>query len=85
MSNIIFDEAEYLKANPDLALAVEQGIFICDYHHYIKHGKGEGRALKGLASVSSRDEKMFDLLNKKGLGLDIAPRHKNRNFIRTIC
>lgn len=75
MSNIIFNEAEYLTANPDVALAVEQGAFISGYKHYVKYGKNEGRALKGLPSVSSRDEKVFHLLNKKGLGLEIGPSH----------
>ena len=70
-----FNEDDYLEANPDVAVAVNKGIFCSGQAHYLKYGKNEGRRLKGLAGKTSREEKVFSLLNKNGLGLEIGPSH----------
>ena len=38
-----FNEADYLKLNPDVAIAVNDGRFASGNEHYNKHGKSEGR------------------------------------------
>jgi GT2 family glycosyltransferase len=40
-----FDEAGYLRLNPDVRLAIESGQLTSGYSHYFWHGKEEGRAL----------------------------------------
>jgi len=75
MSNQIFDEAEYLAANPDVAAAVEAGNFRSGHHHYELFGKKKGRMLRRFFGKLSRNEKVFYLLNKKGLGLEIGASH----------
>lgn len=75
MSDLIFNEAEYLAVNPDVAAAVKEGNFPSGREHYEKYGKGEGRMLKRSFGRTSREEKMFHSLNKKGLGLEIGPIH----------
>ena len=42
-----FDEAEYLLANPDVHASVTAAEFASAYHHYILHGREEGRPLYG--------------------------------------
>lgn len=44
-----FNEDDYLEANPDVAVAVNKGIFCSGQEHYQKYGKNEGRRLKELA------------------------------------
>jgi predicted SAM-dependent methyltransferase len=75
MSELEFNEAAYLAANPDVAVAISNGSFHSWREHYEKYGKGEGRILKRLFGRSSREEKVFHLLDKKGLGLEIGPSH----------
>ena len=75
MSDAVFNEEEYLIANPDVALAIKQGAFISGYKHYVKYGKNEGRSLKSIPSIGTREDKVFHLLNKKGLGLEVGPSH----------
>lgn len=70
-----FKETEYLAENSDVAAAVRQGIFSSGHEHYEKHGKSEGRSLNGLPGNTSREEKVFHLLDKTGLGLEIYPSH----------
>lgn len=74
MSDLI-NEADYMAANPDVAAAVKRGQFSSGYEHYIKYGKKEGRMLKKLFGGMTRDKKVFHLLDKKGLGLEIGPSH----------
>jgi hypothetical protein len=38
-----WDEAGYLKANPDVENAVKTGMFVSGYHHYLAAGQREGR------------------------------------------
>ncbi len=38
-----FDETAYLRANPDVAEAVERGVLATGFMHYVLHGRGEGR------------------------------------------
>jgi hypothetical protein len=39
----LFDELEYLRANPDVAASVAAGLFVTGWHHYNAHGRAEGR------------------------------------------
>jgi hypothetical protein len=39
----LFDEVEYLRANPDVAASVSTGFFATGWHHYNAHGRAEGR------------------------------------------
>jgi predicted SAM-dependent methyltransferase len=75
MSELKFNEDEYLEANPDVAAAVKGKVFRSGYEHYELYGKAEGRKLNRLFGSSSREEKVFHLLEKKGLGLEIGPSH----------
>jgi predicted SAM-dependent methyltransferase len=70
-----FNEAEYLAANPDVAAAVKEGKFHSGREHYEKYGEREGRMLNRLPGRTSREEKVFHLLDKTGLGLEIGPSH----------
>lgn len=72
MSDLIFNEVEYLAANPDVAVAVKEGKFRSGREHYEKYGEREGRQLSG---GSPREERVFQLIDKKGLGLEIGPSH----------
>ena len=67
-----FNESEYLAANPDVAASVERGNHKSGFQHYQLHGKREGRPLK---KEKTREEKIFHMLDKKGLGLEIGPSH----------
>jgi predicted SAM-dependent methyltransferase len=67
-----FKEEIYLALNPDVKKAVEKGIFKNGQEHYILYGKKENRRP---FSSSSREYKVFKLINKKGLGLEIGPSH----------
>lgn len=85
MSKQEFNEAEYLEANPDVAAAVKEGNFHSGREHFEKYGAKEGRMLKRLLGRTSREEKVFHLLDKAGLGLEIGPSHnpvapKNKGF-----
>jgi predicted SAM-dependent methyltransferase len=75
MSELRFNEDEYLEANPDVAAAVKGKVFCSGREHYELYGKAEGRMLKRLFGRSFREEKVFHLLEKKGLGLEIGPSH----------
>ena len=65
MNDSIFNETEYLEANPDVSAAVKEGKFQSGREHYSLHGQKEGRMLKRLFCKDSREEKVFHLLNKK--------------------
>jgi predicted SAM-dependent methyltransferase len=75
MTNLLFDEAEYLEANPDVLAAVKEGKFRSGREHYEIHGEREGRKIRRLFGITSREEKVFYILDKKGLGLEIGPSH----------
>jgi len=68
-----FDEQKYLKVNPDVDLAVRQGLFKSGWHHYEKHGRKEGRSLTSIQDL--RREKVLSHIDKAGLGLEIGPSH----------
>ena len=42
--NSLFDEHYYLQTNPDVAAAVNEGIFATGYDHYVQYGQHEGRS-----------------------------------------
>lgn len=80
-----FDEEQYLASYPDVAAAVRGGLFQSGLEHYQKFGQAEGRSLVAQASELTREEKIFHLLDKSGLGLEIGPSHnpiapKKRGF-----
>ena len=75
MSDSIFNEVEYLAANPDVAAAVKEGKICSGREHYEKYGKSEGRKLRQLVGAVLREDKVFHLLDKKGLGLEIGPSY----------
>lgn len=69
---MFFNESEYLDLYPDVAAAVQSGIFSSGWEHYQKFGKSEGRLpSKGF----SREKAVFHLIDKNGLGLEIGPSH----------
>jgi SAM-dependent methyltransferase len=53
MFDLDFDEAAYLEANPDVAIAVRSGVFSSGAVHYDSHGRSEGRRLR--ATTGSPD------------------------------
>jgi SAM-dependent methyltransferase len=73
--NLKFNETEYLEANPDVADAVKNGSITSGLKHYKKFGKNEKRNLQGTYPKNSREGKIFHLIDKKGLGLEIGPSH----------
>jgi uncharacterized protein YxjI len=75
MSDLIFNEAEYLAANPDVAVTAKEGKFRSGSEHYEIYGEREGCRLKRLIGRTLRKEKVFHLLDKTGLGLGIGPSH----------
>ncbi len=72
MSIPVFDEVEYLGANPDVAAAVRDAMFQSGLEHYQKFGLAEGRSLR---IQLTREAKIFHLLDRSGLGLEIGPSH----------
>lgn len=38
-----FDETRYLLLNPDVGVAIQQGIFTSGWQHFVRHGRIEGR------------------------------------------
>ena len=80
-----FNEAEYLEANPDVAAAVKEWKFHSGRDHYEKYGESEGRLLKQLFGRTSREEKVFHLLDKTGLGLEIGPSQINEAESQLAC
>lgn len=68
-------EAEYLKANPDVAAAVKEGKFRSGREHYEIYGEREKRLLRRLFGETPREAKAFHLCDRKGLGLEIGPSH----------
>jgi predicted SAM-dependent methyltransferase len=75
MSELRFNEDEYLEANPDVAAAVKGKVFRSGHEHYELYGRAEGRMLDRIIDKSTREEKVFHLLDKKGAGLEIGPSH----------
>jgi predicted SAM-dependent methyltransferase len=75
MNDFIFNETEYLATNPDVSAAVKQGKFHSGREHYEIYGEKEGRMLKRLFHKNSREDKVFHLLDKTSLGLEIGPSH----------
>ncbi len=77
-----FDEDLYLKANPDVASALEAGIISSGAHHYSLHGHSEHRALvpgakpggiSHSAWVNSRREKILANLDLHAIqGVEIG-------------
>ncbi len=66
-----FDEAGYLRLNPDVRRAVEMGQIESGYAHYFWHGRAEGRALP----ESPREARNTMLLSPSDSGrLDVFPK-----------
>jgi predicted SAM-dependent methyltransferase len=75
MNDLTFNENEYLAANHDVADAVEKGDFCNGREHFEIYGEKEGRLLKPCLDRYSREEKVFHLIDKTRLGLEIGPSH----------
>ncbi len=66
-STQVWDDSIYLQRNLDVKTAVENGGFISGFHHYITHGKAEGRA-SGLiseseyTSINQHDKEYLEIL-----------------------
>jgi len=69
--SVLFDEFEYLCANPDVAQAVSEGAFPNGEIHYEVWGKAEGRLLYD--PNKSRVAKALFKVDKAGRGLEIGP------------
>ena len=71
-----FNEKEYLEMYPDVQNAVKEGIFKTGKEHYNSFGKSEGRASSFASKIiSPRAKAVFNLIDQKGLGLEIGPSH----------
>jgi GT2 family glycosyltransferase len=67
----LFDEAGYLRLNPDVRRAVEMGQIASGYAHYFWHGRAEGRALPD----SPQEARNTMLLSPSDSGrLDVFPK-----------
>jgi GT2 family glycosyltransferase len=67
----VFDEAGYLRLNPDVRRAVEMGQIESGYAHYFWHGRVEGRALPD----SPREARNTMLASPSDSGrLDVFPK-----------
>jgi predicted SAM-dependent methyltransferase len=71
----IFDEVNYLLANPDVAEAVRSKELRTGEEHYHLYGRLENRPLHPSQRPKSRQEKVLTGLDRKGLGLEIGPSH----------
>ncbi|MBT8537145.1 methyltransferase domain-containing protein [Polynucleobacter paneuropaeus] len=69
-----FDESYYLKSNPDVAIAVDSGVFASGKDHFCQFGHYEGRPTFDSASLSRKEKALF-LVKKDGIGLEIGPSH----------
>lgn len=67
-----FDEADYLRAHPDVAAAVAAGAFASGGAHYLAHGRAEGRSLHPQPTRHQRIVAGLDLTRP---GLEIGPCH----------
>jgi len=66
----VFDEAGYLRLNPDVRRAIEVGEIESGYAHYFWHGRAEGRALPD----SPREARNTMLVSAIDGGLDVFPK-----------
>ena len=60
----LFDEAGYLRLNPDVQKAVELGALKSGYLHYVTHGHTEGRALPDFPQ-ESRNEMLLSFESRQ--------------------
>ena len=70
-----FDEKFYLNYYQDVANAVKLGVFRDGYDHYFKFGKLERRFKNQSLVQDSRENCVFKLIDKGGIGLEIGPSH----------
>jgi len=83
-----FIEEDYLRANPDVSNAVQNGEFSSGLDHFQKFGRAEGRAgaprrqenlirkVKQKCLTPSRNGKILFSIKKDALGLEIGPSHR---------
>lgn len=55
----VFYEAYYLANNPDVALAVDEGVWATGWSHFLAHGFGEGRAFEAPAGYGDFNEEYY--------------------------
>jgi len=71
-TNDDFNEQDYLDAYPDVAAAVQAGLFKNAREHYLRHGRTEGRLASGVFNGQSRQRAGFHLIDRGGQGLEIG-------------
>lgn len=76
----IFDEAAYLRLNPDVRQAVESGQIESGYSHYLLRGRAEGRALPG----APREARNVMLAISRGAGQEDPAAREVRCSIDTL-
>jgi SAM-dependent methyltransferase len=57
-----FEEADYLSANPDVALAVKNGQIESGRHHFVVFGHTEQRTMRRTASMTKLKRKKLELI-----------------------
>ena len=70
--DVAFDEAIYLRFNPDIALAVKRGEFLSGYQHYLEFGQREGRVFQ--APTAARHNQFVFAGNAAPAKDEAAPR-----------
>ena len=71
-----FKESDYLQLNPDVAAAVKAKQFTNGLEHYLQNGKKEGRQISlNQSNFSARENVVFHLIDRKGMGFEIGPSH----------
>ena len=70
-----FVEADYLRANPDVARAVAAGSFTTGWQHWTAFGRSERRSLHPSEPIRrSRREKLLDGIDLTSqVGIEIGP------------
>lgn len=71
LDNVNFNENKYLEENPDVAAAVEAGVFETGYAHFMEHGLREGRGFDEQKYLEE-NTKVAEAIKKHGFasGLD---------------
>lgn len=73
-----FDEAAYLRANPDIARAIDSGVCASGWEHFIAFGRDERRCVRLEVPSGWRAEKLDRL--RSSLRADLAPVETAHRF-----
>ena len=77
-----WDEARYLRANPDVAAAMRAGVFTSGYAHWTAHGEDEGRP-GGLSGFQLADP--VQVLQQKPSGINYFGFHSMKNGLASAA